>query len=964
MAQTYEQWKQSYESMDKAQKQQYADLLKTKGSDYIGNQYANRYASEMWSTPKTSTTTSTPTTSTASTSTWNQWSSSNYKDSDWYYSGTDRNAATAGSEFGWTTTSWATTTKVETPKVETPKVETPSKTTASSDLASFWNNLSYEDQQKYLNQNPNLKQSVVAKWLTIKSQPTQETPKTEGETPKQWEWDYQDNSPERMKQIADNVDSFAITNPDLFTSEDAFRNFFIDWKGRTPEQEKFLMDYYKNRKMYNQLDNYTSNDIGNMLAWGKIPDSYITYLKYSDPQRYAEVMDAKAKAEDKIKDEAALDTINSMNGEGGDTSTSKVIEWLKANWLLVDKDWNLVDDRRENYASEEEKTYLKQLADLAARNLEIDNIVKHSYDDYVKAYPWATKATLMAMAQDANADLLREKENNLVEMTRLQWYVDYMQDERFEMNAAWADTIAQLQKDYGMYYQYSPQWMSELAQAQYAATNVTLDQADKWTYTQKQMALESVLAPIYQQYWSIIQRPMAQVINDVIAYAQNKWISLSKALEENFMTPLKSKPAYTQLSSAEPYTVKVWDVLYQYDYNTWEFTPVNTSVIWTATGLWTMRTERNNNPTAMITAYAKQLWGVEWVDYEIWDSFTSTDENWVTHTYYTAKLIGDPIDKTIELLDRWVANNVKQNVFSAWSYAKDLWMTNEKWKNMSREEKEALILKMLQHEWWDITKMAYYNQWDTASVSNQNAKFWWLDWWNNNWYSENLVEEYKSYIKDPSKFDKSDVETKLSPLWMTFYDFTTQAQNYTRTWLKVESVEGAAQSLEAALKLYEYIAWDEAQWAWWLNSAQWWPFDTLVAKRRKGTKAHDAYNYYTTLTSRLTLDELIKTKKQWATYWAMSEWEWKLLQSAATDLDWSNSSSKFRENLEDLIYSLVQTVQWWEWQMPLNYQTSSARDMIEKEDARWRWDIYKNDNTPFIEVETSVNEKWPAPSEI
>jgi hypothetical protein len=29
----------------------------------------------------------------------------------------------------------------------------------------------------------------------------------------------------------------------------------------------------------------------------------------------------------------------------------------------------------------------------------------------------------MAMAQDVNADLLREKENNLVELTRLQGYV-------------------------------------------------------------------------------------------------------------------------------------------------------------------------------------------------------------------------------------------------------------------------------------------------------------------------------------------------------------------------------------------------------------------------------------------------------------------------------------------------------------------------------------------------------------
>jgi hypothetical protein len=53
----------------------------------------------------------------------------------------------------------------------------------------------------------------------------------------------------------------------------------------------------------------------------------------------------------------------------------------------------------------------------------------------------------MAMANDRNANLLREKENNLVELTRLQGYVSYMQSERQEMNQAGADSIAQLQKN-------------------------------------------------------------------------------------------------------------------------------------------------------------------------------------------------------------------------------------------------------------------------------------------------------------------------------------------------------------------------------------------------------------------------------------------------------------------------------------------------------------------------------------
>jgi hypothetical protein len=63
----------------------------------------------------------------------------------------------------------------------------------------------------------------------------------------------------------------------------------------------------------------------------------------------------------------------------------------------------------------------------------------------------------MAMANDRNANLLREKENNLVELTRLQGYVSYMQSERQEMNQAGADSIEQLRKNLQMFYQYSPE---------------------------------------------------------------------------------------------------------------------------------------------------------------------------------------------------------------------------------------------------------------------------------------------------------------------------------------------------------------------------------------------------------------------------------------------------------------------------------------------------------------------------
>jgi hypothetical protein len=50
-----------------------------------------------------------------------------------------------------------------------------------------------------------------------------------------------------------------------------------------------------------------------MAVNGQIPDSYLTYLKNTNPDRYAAVMDAKARETDKIKDKASMDTISSMD---------------------------------------------------------------------------------------------------------------------------------------------------------------------------------------------------------------------------------------------------------------------------------------------------------------------------------------------------------------------------------------------------------------------------------------------------------------------------------------------------------------------------------------------------------------------------------------------------------------------------------------------------------------------------
>ena len=151
MAQTYEQWKKSYEGMTSEQQKQYNDILKTKGADYIGNQYMSQYNAA--STPKTTSSntwssytskpeyawqwsTSSPTVNDTS---WDKWNGTyTYNEKSWYY------------ESNWTS-GW-----------------TPAWTTdKGQQVRDYWNSLTAEQQQKAAAQDK-MKTVMQQYGLTVK----------------------------------------------------------------------------------------------------------------------------------------------------------------------------------------------------------------------------------------------------------------------------------------------------------------------------------------------------------------------------------------------------------------------------------------------------------------------------------------------------------------------------------------------------------------------------------------------------------------------------------------------------------------------------------------------------------------------------------------------------------------------------------------------------------------------------
>ena len=952
MAYDYNNYEKFYNAMNDSQRAKWNEQNK---NDADFNDFMSKYNAKNQTSTPVSNVSNTTSTGKASSQTavpeyWGTWASNakqsnyvnqwegNYKynPTTWYY------------EKQWTSTGTTTpTTPTQTSTTSTPSsVSTPKSDTVSS-MKEYWDSLDYAQQQEKLKANPSLKEWLARYWITSKTAPVEST-WTTWDTGKTWwttpadKWDYSDNSPERMAEIADNVNRFYNTNPGIFESEDSFRNFFIDWKGRTPEQEAFLMDFYKNRKKYNELDNYTADEIWAMDVHWYVPESYLTYLKNSDPERYAAVMDAKAKEQDKIKDKTSLETTNVMTWEDDEnTITSKAIEWLKAQWLFVDKDWNFIDDRTENYATDEEKQYAKDAADIIARNLDIDNTVKHTYDDLVEKYPWATKATLMAMAQDINSDLLREKENNNVELTRLQWYMDYMQSERQERNRIWENAIEQLQKQYGMYYTYSPEWMSELAQAQYAATNVTLDQADNWTDTQKQMALQSVLDDYYAKYWDIIQRSEAQVINDVMAYAKKNGVSLSQALEENFLKYLRQKPEFATLSSGwlSP-TVsfeKVWDTWYVFTVNpdgTYSLESVWWAAIWSWVAWWTY-----NNDTWVMNfteSWMKWLWlknNNPWniTDSNVWEVWRNgkfavfeTPEDWFDalvakiQNAQNGKSKNYPATATLyEFFAKYAPSSDNNNPKAyAESVAKQLGVSaNTQIKDLDTVKFAAAIAK---HDSW-------YN-YDT---------YWMFRWWsgdNNNWYDPLLKEFFQ---KDPTKLTK-DQWAKLKNMWYDERTYLTMRNNYLKNLAK-EPDSWTVKILDTLWYLMTNYPWREALMGAFATSwMPWWYWE----------KMWDYLSYIDYIQQNLTMDNLTKLKANGATFGSLTEWEWPRIEASASRLSRKMSEEKFKWELLNIYNTYAEKA--WMWTLTLD----DINEMY-----WWKSSNWAPFNTPsFLQNKTTVTQ--------
>lgn len=916
MAISYDDWKKQYEAMTTDQQKSYANMVKWNAT---ATEYANRYIQEkqnagtFWTQAvKSSTPTSTQTnTQQNTTTTQNQ---TNNNGSNWY----SNTQTTTSNQWGSSLSDWK-----------------------NGDWNTYWK-FTF-DVNEFLDES---------KFWTGTGVKVQEwTAKDTGRP------DYQIESDARLNEMVNNLNTYRQTNPEFFSSREEFNKQF-EYNQRQSDAQRALLDsYWKKAQDFKKASQYTTWDSFNAALnnW-TVTEGQLDALKQYNPEVFMQW-------QQKLIDEQNLAIANLADKFDIDTMTSaleRIVQKLNIEpWDPYDiiGGWEDMMQRTWAWDSLKEMDTHAKNASEAARNMQ------RITNNYASSTGWNQSDTLVAARlQKALAPYqqLYSDEYNLYQMSRTSYqtkmwtaseYAQTIQMQAQEDQRIFNNKIKALWFAMDVYSYRTPEQQAQLKlRTQQIQNNMDLFQQaqeselERFNYVadtnlQNQMNasltdlsitdpaqlranLNNVLDEYYSQYWDIIKRSKSEVIDDVLAQAKAEWISVAQALRKNFIEPLQSKPEYKNMIRSNYWlgseVQKIWDTLVWITYddnwipqvhylgNYWD----KTVSVWTISNNFTWY-----NPVASATVSS-------WLNNFI--SSHSVGETWgqcwsfvndYLQSLWLDRLFVDPIDKK-----KAVKNSDTPTV---WSVAiMDSKTSPQYW--------HVAIVKSVNSDW--TVSVIESNWWGDQLVHERNIKtsdiYWYFDpskavsWyssdpnWNNNWYFESLEPDYKAYFESwkPALTD-SKWKSLLETYWITEKEFREQAANFAKTGLKQSWASEAANALESAYNLREYVDWSKA--LFWDTLQSWWA--DRIMSYIPWTSQYDAKAEYDTLISRMSLKALFEAKANGATFWSMSDSEWKILWDAATNLRWWTSWAKFKSNLDSLISALEKAVIEWNWTMPSNY---------------------------------------------
>lgn len=595
----YDEWKQKYSALNDNQKQKWNDKISWMDANSEARQFTERYNQEMNN---------------------NQQS--------------NNNSSNFNNQNG---TNWQNQTQTPTNPISQQPVDMTMEEYRKSQNNQT-NQVSPELDQSKFNQDP---------WkITVQEWTAQQTGKP----------DYWISTDARLNEMKGNLDHYFATSPRMFSDRETFNRVF-EYNTRESDAQKQLLDsYWKRKEDMDKASQYTSwESIMNWLKNSQITTDQLNLIKENDPEAYRKWQELQ---EEEIKKRIVNDIVPPLMSDIANQINDMInMLWIQAQealdieWIYndtMDRTWayqTLEDANRtvrqieaitnkktaimNRYAASTWGTVSDALSAarmqkaIAPYNEQLQGL-QYQYQDYSNLYSQKSATALQA----ANVRALQANENQRIWNQKCQAlgfatsalsYRTPEQQAQLRLQEQQAQNDMQLLQqsrlnDLNRYNQYATAKMQN--QLQQELTDLSVEDE-----AQLKANLNNALSDYYKNYGDIIQRSQAQAVEDIMAYAKKKWISVAQALTENFIKPLQNKAEYKQKIASDygmiakqsigtinwrsviMTTNPNWSISYQY-INDDRTAIESTYTVWD-----TAYVKLYNGETMTAEEYNKQYWG-------------------------------------------------------------------------------------------------------------------------------------------------------------------------------------------------------------------------------------------------------------------------------------------------------------------------------------------------------------------
>lgn len=591
--------------------------------------------------------------------------------------------------------------------------------------------------------------------------------------------DYSLDTAENLKKISTNLDSYAVTSPDLFKDKTTFQDFF-KYNERTKVQKQLLDAKFNNAKYTNMFSWKSVASIGDQFLNGQVTGNDLQSLNTIDPATYTAV-------------QSYIDKANTYNKANGAVSwkESPIDKISTELWIEQPKDVDLTAKYDETLWSPEILAQSTKLTWIKAEIDTYDQQIADMKSTIEKTYEWTwmTSDMVSAIVADKQEALSREKTRKTI--TYNAELVNYN------------NMVGTAQKKYDAFVQ-------------------------EQTYNQQKFEneLQTINAKRQQDYQKqSLETGKFSAIADwfgwITVFNTKTWGIL------NWWTSSSSNTSSSASSQTNDWYVDVPRNGNWYTDNVW----ADTNNFWNLTNIsWTAGKYKSPNGKT----YAVYNTAEEWYNALIGD--LKAKQTWNTKTGLNAN------STVSELLWTWVNWKWTISSWSYYdSFIKQTWLkwTDKIWSIDAAKlwlwiMAAEWTLKMYQSGWINLSWLGWLNKQSNTNNTNTNTWLWYKEQYAN-YYQQNLDwnMDFKTaklwwYTWTPEQFTKeaeayrTRVENALQTVWVNKDDFSIKVNS--AVWLlKVDADrKNAIQSAlynkivsdpTLALPENEWKLWTEITWA-------------------------------------------------------------------------------------------------------------------------------------------------------